>query len=56
MPSDQQTVIPLREGPDRQQHRECVRKGVCVCVGLQEEEEEEEGGGGGRGEPEQGFL
>lgn len=43
MPSDQQTVIPLREGPDRQQHRECVRKGVCVCVGLQEEEEEEGG-------------
>lgn len=38
MPSDQQTVIPLREGPDRQQHRESVRKGVCV--GLQEEEEE----------------
>lgn len=41
MPSDQQTVIPLREGPDRQQHRESVRKGVCV--GLQEEEEEEGG-------------
>lgn len=53
MPSDQQTVIPLREGPDRQQHRESVRKGVCV--GLQEEEEGG-GGGGGRGEPEQGFL
>lgn len=32
--------------------RECVRKGVCVCAGLQEEAEE----GGGRGEPEQGFL
>lgn len=48
MPSDQQTLIPLR---GRQALRVCEGRCVCVCVRLQEEAEEEE-----EGEPEQGFL